>query len=218
MSPAAVVHALLRRWYVLVVALLLTAAGAYHQLRPAPLYLSSAVVVVRPPVTGNQPNQLANLQPAVAAVSYAIVEQLQSPAGDTELRAAGVQGTYQLIPRNSGTNATPHYLIPSLQVQTQLGDPTVADDSVQRIIQVYAAHLQALQDTQGIPKASRMTPDVVVAPSAAEVHGTRSRSLAAVALLGSVGGVLAALWTDRFALGRRRRRDAGGLGATALPV
>ena len=36
MSPGNVADALLRRWYVLVVALLLTAAGAYHVVRPTP--------------------------------------------------------------------------------------------------------------------------------------------------------------------------------------
>lgn len=50
--------------------------GAYHVLRPQTQFVSSAVIVVKPPVTGNQPNQLTNLQPPLAAVSYAIVEQL----------------------------------------------------------------------------------------------------------------------------------------------
>src|SRR4051794_18901506 len=110
LSPADLVRTLLRRWYVLLLALVLTMAGCYHVLRPTQLYLSTAVIVLKPPVTGNQPNQFANLQPTLAAVSYAVIQQIESPAGKAELAAAGVRGTYHLVPRNSGTSATPHYL------------------------------------------------------------------------------------------------------------
>ncbi|MEJ8641750.1 Wzz/FepE/Etk N-terminal domain-containing protein [Streptomyces sp. MS1.HAVA.3] len=89
MSPGELVRALRRRWYVLVLAAVLAAAGAVQVLHPTQTYLSTAIVVVKPPVTDNQPNQLANLQPPLAAVSYAAVQQLDSPAGAAELRAAG---------------------------------------------------------------------------------------------------------------------------------
>ena len=201
---------LLRRWYLLVLALLLALGGAYHVLRPTRLYLSSAVVVLKPPVTGGQPNQLANLQPTLATVSVAVLQQMQSPSGLAELRAAGVHGTYGLLPRNSGTSATPQYLIPSVQLQSELTDPASADRVVQELITVYTRHVADLQSAEGIPAASRMSVDVLVAPSAAEVFGTKSRGLAGVGLLGLVGGVLAALWADRWALARQRRRAAGG--------
>lgn len=206
MSPGEVVLALLRRWYVLAFALLLTAVGAYHVMRPQPTFLSSAVVVIKPPVTGNQPNQLANLQPPLAAVSYSIIQQLESPAGTAELRAAGVHGTYHLVPRNSGTSVTPQYLIPSLQVQAQLASPTEADAVVQKIITVYTDHLETLQNEQGIAPASRMIVDLLVPPNSVEVFGTKSRALGGVALIGLLGGVLGALWTDRYLLGRAARR------------
>lgn len=119
MSPGELVRALRRRWYVLVVAAVLAAAGAWQVLHPTRTYLSTAIVVLKPPVTDTQPNQLANLQPPLAAVSYAAVQQLDSPAGADELRTAGVHGTYRLIPRNSGTSVTPRYLIPSLQIQAE---------------------------------------------------------------------------------------------------
>ncbi|MDF9816956.1 hypothetical protein [Streptomyces sp. SPB162] len=209
MSPGELVRVLLRRWYVLALAVLLTAAGAYQVLRPAQSYLSTAVVVIKPPVTGNHPNQLANLQPPLAAVSYAIIQQLQSPAGEAELAAAGVHGHYKLIPRNSGTSATPRYLIPSLQVQAEQPELIAADAAVRQIVEVFGKHLQDMQAAQRIPVASRMSVDLLVPPSAAAVTGTRSRALAGVALLGTVGGVLAALWTDRLIDRRRLRRGAG---------
>ncbi|MFG2936782.1 hypothetical protein [Streptomyces sp. NPDC048282] len=206
MSPRDVAEALLRRWYVLLLALALTAAGAYKALHPAPRYLSSAVVVLKPPVTGNQPNQLTNLQPPLATLSYGVIQQLESPAGRAELDAAGVHGTYQLIPRNSGTSATPRYLIPSVQVQAQRGDAVAADTAVGRVIEVYTKHVTQLQDAQGIAAGSRISASVLVAPSAAPVQGTRTRALAGTALLGGIAGILGALWCDQYALRRRQRK------------
>lgn len=207
MSPRDVAEALLRRWYVLLLALLLTAAGAYRVLHPTPQYLSSAVVVLKPPVTGNQPNQLTNLQPPLATLSYGVVQQLRSPSGYRELNAAGVHGTYQLIPRNSGTSATPRYLIPSVQVQAQRGGAVEADAAVQRVIDAYTRHVTALQETLGIAPAARISASVLVAPSAAPVQGTRTRALAGTALLGATAGILGALWFDQYALRRRTRKE-----------
>ncbi|WP_328928404.1 hypothetical protein OG429_30205 [Streptomyces sp. NBC_00190] len=199
------VRALRRRWYVLVVAMALAVPGAQQVLRPSPTYLSSAIVVLKPPVTGTQPNQLANLQPPLAAVSYAAVRQLESPAGADELRAAGVEGTYRLIPRNSGTSVTPRYLIPSLQIQAEQPGPAAADATVQKIIEVYTKHLTDLQTQQGIPEAARMSITLLVPPNSVAQTGTKSRGLAGLALLALVAGVPAALWTDQL-LARRSRR------------
>ena len=217
MSPGEFLHVLLRRWYVLVVALLLTAGGVYHVLRPTRLYLSTAVVVLKPPATGVQPNQLANLQPTLATDSFAVLQQMQSPAGVAQLRAAGVHGNYSLSPRNSGTSATPVYLIPSVQLQSELPDPARADAVVRQLITSYVQHVQALQNAQGVPAGARMSVTVLVPPGAAEVYGTRSRGLLGMALLGTVGGVLGALWTDRWVL-RRRRRTAVAEPAPRLPA
>ncbi|MFE0510908.1 hypothetical protein [Streptomyces sp. NPDC058964] len=218
MSPGNVADALLRRWYIVVVVLLLTAAGAYQVVRPAPRFTGSAVVVLKPPVTQNQPNQFTNLQPPLAVVSYAVVQQLQSPAGTAELEAAGVRGTYHLIPRNSGTSATPRYLIPSLQVQSQASGPDAAVTAVRRIIDVYSKHVEEMQTAQKVPDGSRITASVLVSPSAAQVQGDKSRGLAGTALLGGAAGILGALWFDRYARGRKAspglRRHAGPIPAT----
>lgn len=210
LTPGELVRALRRRWYVLAVALVLAAAGALQVLRPDPTYVSTAIVVLKPPVTGSQPNQLANLQPPLAAVSYAAVRQLESPAGAAELRAAGVGGTYRMIPRNSGTSVTPRYLIPSLQVQAEHSDPAAADAAARTVIEVYTKHLADLQTQQGIPDRARMSVDLLVPPAAAAQSGTKSRALAGVALLAAVASVAGALWTDRLLARRRRRREGAG--------
>ncbi|MGW1773806.1 hypothetical protein [Streptomyces sp. NPDC002104] len=214
MSPGELFRTLRRRWYVLVLAAVVAAVGALQVLRPTTTYVSTAIVVLKPPVTGNQPNQLANLQPPLAAVSLAAVEQLDSPDGEAELRAAGVVGTYRLIPRNSGTSVTPRYLIPSLQIQAEHTDPATADRSVRRVVEVYGKHLSDMQAEQKIPAAGRMSVTLLVEPSAVAQLGTKSRGLAGTALLALVAGVACAVWTDRFLAGRsRRRRERAGAGS-----
>ncbi|MEU9253463.1 hypothetical protein AB0D66_16620 [Streptomyces sp. NPDC048270] len=216
--PGELVRALRRRWYVLVVAMLCAAAGTAAVLRPAPVHSSSAIVVLKPPVTGSQPNQLANLQPPLAAVSYGVVQQLGSPAGAAELEAAGVAGTYRMTPRNSGTSVTPRHLIPSLQIQAEHSDAAVADASVRKIIEVYTRHLTELQAQQGVPAGSRMSVAVLVQPHTVARTGDRVRALAGVALLAVVGGSAAALWTDRLLTRRvRRRRECADAGPRNPP-
>lgn len=213
MSPGELIRALRRRWYVLVLAAVVAAAGAVQVLRPTPAYVSTSIVVLKPPVTSNQPNQFTNLQPPLAAVSLAAVQQLDSSDGEAELRAAGVEGTYRLIPRNSGTSVTPRYLIPSLQVQADHTDPAVADSSVLKIVEVYGKHLADLQAEQRIPMAARMSVTVLVPPAAVAKTGTKSRGLAGTALLALAVGAAGALWSDGFLTRRdRRRREGAGAG------
>ncbi|MER6447572.1 hypothetical protein [Streptomyces venezuelae] len=218
MSPGELIRALRRRWYVLIVAAVLAAAGAVQVLHPTQTYLSTAIVVLKPPVTDNQPNQLANLQPPLAAVSYAAVQQLASPEGAGELRAAGVRGTYRLIPRNSGTSVTPRFLIPSLQIQAEQAEPGAADAAVRKIIEIYTKHLTDMQTQQGVPDSARMSVTLLVPPTSAVQTGNKSRGLAGAALLGGVGGVVAALWTDRLLTRRSRRRQRHEAAPDAGPV
>lgn len=206
LTPEGLARVLLRRWYVLVLAALVTGAACYPALRPAPRYQSSAVLVVKPPRTDNQPNQLTNLQPSLAMVSYAVVQQLQSPAGRAELRAAGVHGTYRLTPRNSGTSATPYYSIPTLQIESEQTRPEEADRQVQLIIGVYGRHLSTLQAGQRVPSAAQLTVDLVNRPGTVALPPNRTRAVAGVGALGTLAGVMSALWIERLAAARRGRR------------
>ncbi|MEU8759258.1 hypothetical protein [Streptomyces sp. NPDC048659] len=206
LTPEGLARVLLRRWYVLVLAVLVTGVACYPALRPAPRYQSSAVLVVKPPRTGNQPNQLTNLRPSLALVSYAVVQQLQSPDGQAELKAAGVHGTYRLTPRNSGTSATPYYSIPTLQVESEQTRPEEADRQVQLIIGVYDRRLNALQAGQHVAPGTLLTVDLLNRPGTVALPPNRTRAVAGAGALGTLAGVMTALWTERLAAARRGRR------------
>lgn len=223
MSPGELFRTLRRRWYVLLLVAVLAGAGTLQVLHPDRTYVSSAIVVLKPPVTGSQPNQLTNLQPPLAAVSYAAIQQLESPAGAAELSAAGVEGTYRLMPRNSGTSVTPRYLIPSLQVQAEHPDPGTANLAVTKVVEAYTKHITALQAEQHIPETARMSVTLLVPPTAVPRTGIKSRGLAGTVLLAGVCGTAAALWTDQLLTRRSRRRregaDAGpGDDVAGIPV
>jgi hypothetical protein len=49
-----------------------------------------------------------------------------------------------------------------------------------------------------------------------EEFGTKSRGLVGVALTGLFGGTVVSLWIDRWATGRRRRRDGDPTTAAEL--
>ncbi|MFJ9809542.1 Wzz/FepE/Etk N-terminal domain-containing protein [Streptomyces sp. NPDC101158] len=206
LTPEGLARVLLRRWYVLLLAALVTGVACYPALRPEPRYQSSAVLVVKPPRTDNQPNQLTNLQPSLAMVSFSVVQQLQSPDGRAELRDAGVRGTYRITPRNSGTSATPYYSIPTLQIEAEQSAPEAADRTVQAIIGVYSRHLSALQASQDVPAATLLTVDLVNRPGTVALPPNRSRAFAGVGALGTLTGVMSALWVERYATARRRGR------------
>jgi len=207
LTPEGLARALLRRWYVLLLAALVTGAACYPALRPPPRYQSSAVLVVKPPRTDNQPNQLTNLQPSLAMVSYAVVQRLQSPAGRAELKEAGAHGSYRLSPRNRGTSATPYYSIPTLQIESEQHTPEEADRVVQAVIGVYERHVKALQTEQKVPATTRLTVDLVNRPGTVALPPNRTRAVAGVGLLGTLAGVVCALWTERYATARRRRGE-----------
>ncbi|MFD0330503.1 hypothetical protein ACFQZC_25655 [Streptacidiphilus monticola] len=64
MSPEAVFRALVRRWYVLALAALLAAVGAYHVVRPTPQYMSSTVLVLKPRPPGTSRTSSPTCRPA----------------------------------------------------------------------------------------------------------------------------------------------------------
>lgn len=103
-------------------------------------------------------------------------------------------------------------------MQSQASGAEAAVTAVRRVIDVYTRHVEQMQTAQQVPAAGRITASVLTSPSVAEVQGAKSRGLAGTALLGLAGGVVGALWLDRYAMSRRqapagRRRQTG-----AVPV
>ncbi|WP_280715739.1 hypothetical protein [Kitasatospora sp. MAP5-34] len=207
MSFRNVVRALMRRWLVLVLAAGLTLAGALVVVKPGLVYMSTAVVRVKPPEARQDPGGLTDFRPSLAIIGAAVVTVLKSRSGEAELRSAGVSGAYDLQPRNTGTTKTEAYVVPTVEISVRGTDPTETDREVDIIIKAFAAQLRMLQDGLNVPAQQYITSDELVPATALPVMGVKSRGLIGVAALGTVGGVAVSLWTDEY-LRRRRPRSS----------
>ncbi|WP_344467805.1 hypothetical protein [Kitasatospora kazusensis] len=217
MSFRQVLRALVRRWLVLVLAAGLSLAGALVVVKPGVVYMSTAVVRVKPPETRQDPTGLTDFRPSLAIIGAAVVTVLKSQSGAAELRRAGVSGAYDLAPRNTGTTKTEAYVVPTVEISVRGTDPEQADREVDIVIKAFGAHLRTMQDGLNVPQQRYITSDELVPATALPVMGVKSRGLVGVAALGLVGGVAAALWTDEYLRGRRPRTRAPLLRRRTMP-
>jgi hypothetical protein len=80
--------------------------------------------------------------------------------------------------------------------------------SVTRLAAVFVDELDDMQARADVPVSLRITTQVLVPPAVAQVHGSKLRGLAGVAMLGSIAIVVLPSWFDRYM--RRRDRRARG--------
>ncbi len=210
------IGALSRRWVVSVSVLLLTLVAAGLLGRPRPTFVAQETFAVQPPASPQLPNQLNTFRPSLAMTAAVVAQRLKTPQVESQLRAEGVVGDYDVLPRNSGTVQTPAYIIPSLQVVVTTHDRDAALRSVALVIRAFDNELSALQDQVDVAVDQRITTAVIAPASAALQLPSKSRALAAIGILGLSTALLAPLWYERLASrweprarrGRRRRKGA----------
>ena len=205
MSPRAVLAVLRSRWYVVAVVLFATALGGWHVKHVQPLFQGTAIVVLAPPEQVTAPNKLAAATPSLAVAGLAVNMALLDRSQDARLRQDGVIGDYTITPRNSGTDETPQYYVPSELISVETGDPTVALHSVTVLQALYNEQLADWQTDQGVATSSQITAQVLAPPGVQEVLGAHSRGLIGTALLGVAAAIVLPLWADRFLRSRAPR-------------
>lgn len=190
-------RAALRRWYVLLPALLVTAlltSSAGSSI--APEYETTGAALLVPPAVGGGP---AN--PYTASSGPEVLRTIVSgSAVRSRLAAQGLDPGYDL----SVTSRTPIFTI------------TVRSDGQQRALGTGAAVIEALRQELtraqagfGVPPAAMASVQVIDAPdTAAEVGNGAIRIKAVVGLLGVVGSLALAITFDDLLLLVRRRRHA----------
>jgi hypothetical protein len=70
---------------------------------------------------------------------------------------------------------------------------------------VFVAELDDMQARADVPVSIRITAQELVPPAVVQVHGSKLRGLAGVAILGTIAIVVLPNWYDRY-MGRRIRR------------
>jgi hypothetical protein len=199
------IRAMSRRWYLVVLGVVLTGGLGYQSARVTPLYLASEVLVVQSPVSVDAPNPLTGLYPSVAITAAAVAESLRTPSAEAEFRAAGVTGPYEFVPRNTGTNQEPRYLISSLMVTNTTEDEQGSIRALFILTSAYNRQLKALQDRWNVAQHLRITTSTLVPPSAVMLSHSATRALLGSAILGGIATLAVPLWFDAFA----RRRERG---------
>jgi uncharacterized protein involved in exopolysaccharide biosynthesis len=202
------VAALRRRWYAVVAAFALTAAAGWHVEQQRPVYQATAVVLVVPPAQPYAPNSVAALTPSIAATGQLVDQELSDSSAAAQLRRAGVAGDFAVTPRNSGTSEMPRYTLPSEQLSVIADAPGPALSSLTALMSAFRDKLRDLQARAGVGARNQLTAQVLVSPGVVPVHGSRSRGLVGVAVLGMGGAAVLPLWCDRYARGRARRGRA----------
>jgi len=209
-----VIETVRARWYVAAVALLLTLAMGWKVDHPSRVYQATTVLLLVPPQAPSSPNTLAAVTPSIAATGLMVDTILSDGSSADRLRKAGVTNDYSLTPRNNGTVQTPRYSVPAELLSVTGPNPDAVLTSVTKLSEAFFEELDDMQARADVPMSIRITAQELVPPSVAQVHGSKSRGLAGVAILGTIAIVVLPNWFDRYM--RRRHRRAHDAAASRI--
>ncbi|HEU5429205.1 MAG TPA: hypothetical protein VFU74_20160 [Actinocrinis sp.] len=213
MSFREVIETVWSRWYVAAVALLLTLAMGWKVDHPPRFFQATTILLLVPPQAPSSPNTLAAVTPSIAATGLMVDTILSDSTSADRLRKAGVTNDYSLTPRNNGTVQTPRYSVPAEQLSVTGRDPNAVLTSVTKLSAVFVEELDDMQARADVPVSIRITTQELVPPAVVQVHGSKSRGLAGIAILGTIAIVVLPNWFDRYMRRRNRRArraDANG--------
>lgn len=192
-----------RRWYVMVVGLLLTAAASVYGYQEAPVkYEASGSVALIPPptavISGDNPFlYMGGLEQALGVLTV----KLNSPAVQRPIAETYPDVQYTTT-RDSSTNGP----IVLISVTGSSSEDTLG--ALRYVLDAVPDTLASLQDALDLSPGARMTSMPLAMDEQAEVSdSTRTRMLLALAALGSAGSLLVAGQFDKVILRRRARRS-----------
>lgn len=204
-----------RRWWVLLLGMVLTAVGCYVVQRAPGVYWAYTKVIFLPPVAPGQENPIAPDSSSVIPLAGIIQDEIYQgspPLGsngqDVTLVDQGIYDGWSVRLPNSGGQWATNYAEPFLIVQASGPSAQVVRarmyDLIDQITRLVAAH----EDAAHVPVASRV--DFTMSPSAVAVqysNGHRSRAEAIIVLLGVGLSLAVCIVIDRVAQTRRPRGE-----------
>lgn len=189
--------AAVRRWYVLVPMLALTAflAQAAGEGVKEEYVATGAIMMVPGAVTPEVPNPYGGPSEA----NYAVALVVRSPDARAEVKAQGLEPTYEISPQSRST-------IMTFEVRSESSARAI--DTGIAVFQLAAKELRSRQDAAGISRNAQYSVDVLQDPSlTAVVTEGKMRNMAVVGALGAALSLaLAVFFDDVVGLVRRWRR------------
>jgi hypothetical protein len=208
---------LLSRWYVVIPALLATAAGAYLAMGAvAPSYESTGALVLLGPKTSGAPVQgespPAEVNPylefggALEVTGDVLSKAMLSDATTRKLAAAGWTAAYEVGTGSDGGS-------PIINVVATGTSEAVTVGTVNAVEQEMRAELDRRQKLAGAPPSQYIRLEVVATPTTPKVlMGSKIRAAGAVLALGAMTTFGLAFLVESIAESRARRRRERELG------
>ena len=202
----------IRRWAIVGPMLLLTVLGMFAAYTTGPTrYLSSAVLVVTVPQTGNTtygsarpPNRTNPVYLSDNNVTVTSAMLAQEMSGPDFAHRIGV-GSAGLSVHNGAANPELRVTGPFLFINVDSDSPVEAQALVRRAVEEGRTQLQQWQADVGAPRTTFMTLVEIMAPSSPIAsHGSRGRAAAAALALGLIACYAAAIAAERVVRSRER--------------
>lgn len=216
MTPRQLIGTLRRRWYVLAIAALCTAVGIGAVHKRSLVYQGCSALFVTAPQTHQAPNVYTNQQDSLDVTTGVVTRAVMSSAVQAQLRSEGFTATYDAEQTNTGSNENPAYGQPTLQICASSKNPAMAVRTTQAAIGQFRTILHDRQLAQHVAPRGMIGVTVIASPYPQPVLGRPSQALIGVALLGLVGGLALALWSDPLLKRWQRRKAASRSAGHAL--
>ena len=198
-----VVRVLVRRWYIVVLGALVTAAVAlWIAMSIAPTYEAKGSAILVGAQSSNVPgnardNPFTRLDSSTVVLTAVATQIMDDPRIRESLADGGASAGYEV---GQASDGTPVFIVVATHADEQTALRTV-DAVLKRIDD----ELDRRQAEAGAPEESRIHSILLTQPDAAqELLGGRLRAFLAVALLGAAATVSTAFLVDGFARGRSR--------------
>lgn len=212
MTAGELLRSMFRRWYVVLVGLVVTAAVLWPTTHRPGVYWTQFNVVLLPPVYAYFPNKLENPQYSLGPLAGVIASDfngnnrpLLTASPDTTLFGIGQRAGVQVRVPNLGNQWTPYYPSPTIDVQVVDIDPALVSAESQRVVSELKRLLDTRQDQQGIDPSMRVS--ILASPSDPSVYytsGSRMRTGGAVCLVGLLLTITAVYWVEQLATRQRK--------------
>lgn len=210
MTSADVVAILLRRWYIVIAGLALTAGAIFAFAERPGVYSTQADVLFLAPKSANNPNPIEvsseSLIATAGLVSHIIGDRRATPptaSSEVTLTGKGVRKGYSIRLPNSGGQWVNSFDRPVLDVQVAgPSEAWVRATLAQQILAIDNA-LGSLQRNDGIAQENLISTSLT--PQVAKVvysRGDPKRAITAILILGTTLTVLAAVGFEFIALKR----------------